>query len=49
VLDVIVDIFKKAGKPLSTEDVIKRVLKTRKVKKNTIYMNLQNKNYIRRV
>ncbi|MDD2515592.1 MAG: sigma factor-like helix-turn-helix DNA-binding protein [Candidatus Gracilibacteria bacterium] len=49
VLDVIIDIFKKAGKPLSTEDVIKRVLKTRKVKKNTIYMNLQNKNCIRRV
>lgn len=49
VLDVIMDIFTKAKTPLSTEDIIARVLKTRKVKTSTIYMNLQNKQQIERV
>jgi hypothetical protein len=34
---------------MSTEDIIKSVLKVRNVKKTTIYMNLQNKNVIKRV
>jgi hypothetical protein len=34
---------------MNTEDIIKAVLKTRNVKKTTIYMNLQNKNFIERV
>lgn len=49
VLDVIMDIFEKAKSPLSTEDIIARVLKTRRVKTSTIYMNLQNKQQIERV
>jgi hypothetical protein len=34
---------------MSTEDIIKSVLKVREVKKTTIYMNLQNKDAIKRV
>lgn len=49
VLDVVLDIFKKAGVPLSTEEITARVLKIRQVKTTTIYMNLQNKKHIERV
>lgn len=49
VLDMIVDIMKKAGEPMATEDIIAKVLKVRKVKNTTIYMNLQNKKTIERV
>ncbi len=49
VLDVIVDVLKKNWEPLSTEDIINKVLKVRKVKHSTIYMNLQNKDVIQRV
>lgn len=49
VLDVILDILNKNGGPMTTEDIIKKVLKVRNVKKTTIYMNLQNKNAIQRV
>lgn len=49
VLDVILEIFKKAGAPLSTEEISNRVLKVRQVKITTIYMNLQNKKYVERV
>lgn len=49
VLDVITDIMKKAWEPMSTEDIIAKVLKVRKVKNTTIYMNLQNKKIIQRV
>ena len=49
VLDVIVDVMKKAWEPMSTEDIIAKVLKVRRVKNTTIYMNLQNKKMIQRV
>lgn len=49
VLDVIVDVLKKEWDAMSTEDIIKKVLKVRDVKKTTIYMNLQNKKIIERV
>ncbi len=49
VLDVILDIFQKMKVPLSTEEITAKVLKIRKVKTTTIYMNLQNKRYIERV
>ena len=49
VLDVILEIFKKTNTPLSTEEITNRVLKVRQVKITTIYMNLQNKKYIKRV
>ena len=47
--ELIRDIFKKAGTPLSTEEITARVLKIRQVKTTTIYMNLQNKKFIERV
>ena len=49
VLDVILDVLNKNGGPMNTEDIIKKVLKVRNVKKTTIYMNLQNKKAIERV
>ena len=49
VLDVIIDVFNKAKLPLSTEEIIAKVLKVRQVKTSTIYMNLQNRKYIERV
>lgn len=49
VLDVVLDILAKNGGPMNTEEIIKRVLKVRNVKKTTIYMNLQNKKAIERV
>jgi Fe2+ or Zn2+ uptake regulation protein len=48
-MDVIIDILKKNGEPMKTDDIIAKVLKTRIVKESTIYMNLQNKKYIERV
>lgn len=49
VIDVIADILQKNGEAMSTEEIVNEVLKTRNVKKTTIYMNLQNKNVIDRV
>ncbi len=44
VKDVIADILRKAGKPLTKEEILDRVLSQRLVKKNTILLNLQDKN-----
>jgi hypothetical protein len=41
--------MKKNGEPMTTEEIIAKVLKVRKVKNTTIYMNLQNKNIVERV
>jgi len=49
VIDVIVDILAKVKTPLSTDDIVAKVLKTRRVKVSTVYMNLQNRKYIQRV
>jgi len=49
VLDVIIEILKKKWEPMNTEEITKQVLKIRKVKATTIYMNLQNKNIVERV
>jgi len=49
VLDVIVWVLKKVWEPMSTDQIAEKVLKTRDVKKTTIYMNLQNKEVIERV
>ncbi len=50
VLDVVTDIFRKNGNgALSADEVTARVLKVRKVKTNTVYMNLQNKKAVERV
>ncbi|MCK4919159.1 MAG: hypothetical protein KAS01_02120 [Candidatus Pacebacteria bacterium] len=46
VLDVIIEVFKESGREeISQDNIITEVLKKRKVKNNTIILNLQNKNY----
>src|SRR5680860_398452 len=46
VLDVIIEVFKDGGKKeMSQDEIIKEVLKKRKVKNNTIILNLQNRKY----
>ena len=40
VKDVIADILREAGVPLTREDILERVLKIRQVKKSTIVINL---------
>ena len=42
VSDIIVDILEKAGKPLTRVEIVKQVLRSRKVKETTILLNLQN-------
>jgi len=49
ILDVIVEVLKKHWKPMTSEDITNEVLKYKKVQVTTIYMNIQNKNYIERV
>jgi hypothetical protein len=46
---VITSILEKKSEPMSTEDIVKEVLKIRDVKETTIYMNLQNRQVIERV
>jgi Holliday junction resolvasome RuvABC DNA-binding subunit len=43
VADVITEILKKENKPMHKDDIIKKVLKKRVVKKNTILLSLQEK------
>ena len=49
VADMIEKILKEANEPLSREEVVRRVLKVRKVKETTILLNLQNKALFTRV
>ncbi len=49
VIDVILSVMEKKNAPMTTEEITNEVLKTRNVKKTTIYMNLQNKKLIERV
>ncbi len=44
VADVIASLLEKAGKPLTRDEVIERVMEQRHVKKNTILLGLQNHN-----
>lgn len=46
--DVIEAIIKSTGEPLLKEDIIEEVMKRRMVKKNTIVINLHNKNRFKR-
>ena len=39
----------KADKPLTREEIVKQVLKLRKVKETTILLNLQNKKNFKKV
>ena len=42
--DVLEEILKRSGQPMTKEEIIEEVLKVRKVKKTTIMINLNNKN-----
>jgi Sigma-70, region 4/HB1, ASXL, restriction endonuclease HTH domain len=46
--EVIQDILKKEGEPLSKDEVVKRVMKERYFKKNTILVNLANLKYFKK-
>ena len=49
ILEIIKGVLEKAGEPLSREEIVKQVLKTRKVKETTILLNLQNKKIFKKV
>lgn len=49
VADIIASILKEAGTPLTREEVVKRVLRARKVKETTVLLNLQNKQLFTKV
>lgn len=43
VAEIITNILKEANEPLTREEIVKRVLRARKVKETTVLLNLQNK------
>ena len=47
--DIIKSILEKSTTPLTREEIVKQVLKTRKVKETTILLNLQNKKLFKKV
>ena len=47
--EIITGILEKSDKPLAREEIVKQVLKTRKVKETTILLNLQNKKLFKKV
>ena len=47
--DIIKMILEKSDKPLTREEIVKQVLKMRKVKETTILLNLQNKKLFKKV
>ena len=49
VAEIITKILETAGEPLTREEIVKRVLKTRKVKETTILLNLQNKDLFKKI
>ncbi len=49
VADIITGVLKEAGEPLSREEIVKRVLRARKVKETTVLLNLQNKSLFEKV
>lgn len=49
VSDIIADILKKEGGPLTRDEIVRRVLKHRQVKETTILLNLQSKPEFKRV
>jgi len=49
VSETITDILKQAKKPLTREQIVKKVLSTRKVKETTILLNLQNKKLFKKI
>ena len=49
IADIIKSILEKSEQPLSREEIVKQVLKVRKVKETTILLNLQNKKLFKKV
>jgi predicted Zn-ribbon and HTH transcriptional regulator len=49
VSDIISKVLKKADSPMDREEIVKQVLRSRKVKETTILLNLQNKSLFTRV
>ena len=49
VYEVITDILKEAGTPLDRKDIVKQVLKVRRVKETTVLLNLQDKKHFKRI
>ena len=49
VADVIVEILKNSGRPLTRDEIIDQVLKKRQVKRNTILVGLSNKNHFQKI
>lgn len=49
VSEIIVDIMKEKGEPMSREEIVKEVLHSRKVKETTILLNLQNKKLFHKI
>lgn len=47
--EIISSILEKAAKPLTREEIVKQVLRVRKVKETTILLNLQNKKLFKKV
>jgi len=48
VRDIILKVLKETKKPLTKEEILKKVLSQRLVKENTVLLNLSNKNYFTR-
>jgi len=48
VKDMIIKVLKESKKPLSKEEIIQKVLEQRFVKKNTVFLNLQNKRFFQK-
>ena len=47
--EIITAALEKAGKPLTREEIVKQVLRNRKVKETTVLLNLQNKKLFKKV
>ncbi len=47
--DIIKSVLEKTGEPMTREEIVKQVLKVRKVKETTILLNLQNKEFFQKV
>jgi len=49
VKDVLVQIFKESGNPITKEEILDLISERRFVKANTVFLNLQNKHYFKRL
>lgn len=49
IAEIIKSVLEKAGEPLTREEIVKQVLKVRKVKETTVLLNLQNRDIFKKV